>query len=67
MFAEKVNLALFFMNSGTNQSFNFLLFNSNSISFSRESTFKKISDNKKYSFPEDSVYNKFDGVKYGHI
>ena len=54
----KVNLALFLTNSGTSQSFKSLLHISISISFSGESVSKKISDSKKYSFPENEVYNK---------
>ena len=62
MFEEKDNFALFLMNSGESQSFTFLLFNSISISFSIELTFKNISENKKNCFPADSVNNKSDGV-----
>ena len=61
-FDAKDTLALFLTNSVPVHSFTFFKSNSKDISLSIESAFKNISDNKKNSFPDDSVYNKSEGV-----
>ena len=65
MFELKEILAFCVLNSGISHSL--AIFNSISNSFSVESETKNNSVKKKKSFPDPSVYNKFEGVKKGQI